>query len=156
MFDRLHRHGRLIGIGLAAALLNACGGGGASSPETEPFYLEEQEEWTLVWADEFNGSSVDAANWTFQTGDGTDYGLPEPGWGNGERQFYLEDNAAVADGSLVITAKEEPMGGMPYTSSRMRSIGKFDFTYGRVEMRAKAAAGQGLWSAIWMMPTNSP
>ena len=94
MFDRLHRHGRLIGIGLAAALLNACGGGGASSPETEPFYLEEQEEWTLVWADEFNGSSVDAANWTFQTGDGTDYGLPEPGWGNGERQFYLEDNAA--------------------------------------------------------------
>ena len=91
--------------------------GGASSPETEPFYLEEQEEWTLVWADEFNGSSVDAANWTFQTGDGTDYGLPEPGWGNGERQFYLEDNAAVADGSLVITAKEEPMGGMPYTSS---------------------------------------
>ena len=25
MFDRLYRHGRLVGIGLAAALLNACG-----------------------------------------------------------------------------------------------------------------------------------
>jgi len=82
MFDRLHRHGRLIGIGLAAALLNACGGGGASSPETEPFYIEEQEEWSLVWADEFNGSSVDSSNWTFQTGDGSDNGLP--GWGNYE------------------------------------------------------------------------
>jgi beta-glucanase (GH16 family) len=91
MFDRLHRHGRLIGIGLAAALLNACGGGGASSPETEPFYIEEQEEWSLVWADEFNGSSVDSSNWTFQTGDGSDNGLP--GWGNYELQYYQADNA---------------------------------------------------------------
>ena len=48
MFDRMHRHGRLIGIGLAAALLNACGGGGASSPETEPFYIQEEEDrWTV-------------------------------------------------------------------------------------------------------------
>ena len=107
------------------------------------------------WADEFNGSSVDAANWTFQTGDGTDYSLPEPGWGNGERRS-ISKTTQRADGSLVITAKEEPMGGMPYTSSRVRSIGKFDFTYGRVEMRAKAAAGLGPLVSVWMMPTNSP
>ena len=44
MFDRLYRHGRLVGIGLAAALINACGGGGASSPETEPFYVEQEAE----------------------------------------------------------------------------------------------------------------
>jgi hypothetical protein len=48
--------------------------------------IEEQEEWSLVWADEFNGSSVDSSNWTFQTGDGSDNGLP--GWGNYELQYY--------------------------------------------------------------------
>ena len=166
MVDRLYRHSRLLGIGLIAALINACGGGGSSavSPETTAFYVEEtEEEWGLVWSDEFDGSSVDESNWTFQLGDGSDYGLPA-GWGNGERQWYQPDNATIGvadiDGQdesvLVITAKEEQAGGLPYTSSRMRSIGKFDFKYGRVEMRAKAAAGQGLWSAIWMMPSDSP
>ena len=166
MVDRLYRHSRLVGIGLIAALINACGGGGSSavSPETTAFYVEEsEEEWGLVWSDEFDGSSVDESNWTFQLGDGSDYGLPA-GWGNGERQWYQPDNATIGvadiDGQdesvLVITAKEEQAGGLPYTSSRMRSIGKFDFKYGRVEMRAKAAGGQGLWSAIWMMPSDSP
>ena len=158
MFDRLHRHGRLIGIGLAAALLNACGGGGASSPETEPFYIEEQEEWSLVWADEFNGSSVDSSNWTFQTGDGSDNGLP--GWGNYELQYYQADNASIqevdGESSLVIEARQESVGSSAYTSSRMRSINKFDFQYGRVEIKAKAAPGDGMWSAIWMLPTSSP
>lgn len=158
MFDRLHRHGRLIGIGLAAALLNACGGGGASSPETEPFYIEEQEEWSLVWADEFNGSSVDSSNWTFQTGDGSDNGLP--GWGNYELQYYQADNASIqevdGESSLVIEARQESVGSSAYTSARMRSINKFDFQYGRVEIRSKAAPGNGMWSAIWMLPTSSP
>ena len=154
MFDRLYRHGRLIGIGLAAALINACGGGGASSPETEPFFVEEEAEWALVWSDEFDGSTVNTANWSFQEGDGSDI-FGQPGWGNFERQYYQADNATVADGLLTITARSEEVGGMPYTSTRMRSLNKFDFKYGRVEVRASAAPGQGLWSAVWMLPSDA-
>jgi len=167
MVDRLYRHSRLLGIGLIAALINACGGGGGSAVplDTPAFYVEpDDEEWGLVWSDEFDGTSVNADNWEFQIGDGTDYGLPEPGWGNGERQWYTAENASIGtveidsqdESALIITAMEEAQGGMPYTSSRLRTKDKFDFTYGRVEIRAKAAAGQGLWSAIWMMPTDSP
>ena len=154
MFDRLYRHGRLAGIGLAAALLSACGGGSATAPDTEPFYIEQEEEWSLVWSDEFDGTTVNAANWTFQEGDGSDiFGFP--GWGNSEQQYYQADNATVGDGMLTITARSENVGGMPYTSSRMRSLNKFDFKFGRVEVRASAAPGQGLWSAVWMLPSDS-
>jgi len=157
MFDRLYRHGRLFGIGLAAALLSACGGGSATSPEVEPFYLEEEEEWSLVWSDEFDGAGVDSANWTFQLGDGADNGLP--GWGNYELQYYQADNASIQDvddtSALVIEARQEDVGNSAFTSARMRSVNKFDFQYGRVEIRSKAAPGDGMWSAVWMMPTNS-
>lgn len=158
MIDRLYRRGRFLGLATTAAVLTACGGGGsADSVVVEPFYVAPTEEWKLVWADEFDGASVDSANWSFQEGDGTEYGVP--GWGNNELQYYEADNASIADvdgdSSLVISAEADIVGGKAYTSSRMRSIDKFDFEYGRVEIRAKAAPGDGMWSAIWMMPTDS-
>lgn len=135
--------------------LAGCSGGDAGSPVTEPFYPEASEEWQLVWSDEFDGESVDTANWEAQIGDGSDYGLTR--WGNNEQQWYLAENATVADGMLYITAKaEEVVPGFGYTSARLRTANKFDFKYGRVEIRAKAAPGQGFWSAGWMLPTDSP
>ena len=47
MFDRLYRHGRLVGIGLAAALLNACGGGGGTAPGAGPLFLGGEGEGGL-------------------------------------------------------------------------------------------------------------
>ncbi|MEN0050426.1 MAG: hypothetical protein AAF806_25400, partial [Bacteroidota bacterium] len=84
----------------------------------------------LVWADEFNGNSLNLDDWTYEIGDG----CPELcGWGNQELQFYREENTTVADGILTITAKEESFGGYEYTSSRIITQGKQDFTYGRME-----------------------
>ena len=96
MFDRLYRHGRLVGIGLAAALLNACGGGSATAPDTEPFYLEEEDQsGALVWSDEFDGScrrfrETGLSNWVTVAITGL------PGWGNYELQYYQADNASIA------------------------------------------------------------
>jgi beta-glucanase (GH16 family) len=108
----------------------------------------------LVWSDEFNGTEVDLGKWTFQLGDGSEVGLPG-GWGNSELQYYTEDNATVAGGFLTITAKEEAVGGLDYTSSRLRSLGKGDWTFGRMEMRAKMPIGQGLWPAFWMLSSDT-
>src|SRR4051812_12074835 len=66
--------------------------------------------YQLVWSDEFNGTSVNTANRTFETGAG--------GWGNNEQQYYRSQNATVSNGNLVITAKRESFGGASYTSAR--------------------------------------
>lgn len=110
-------------------------------------------DWQLVWNDEFEGTTVDDTKWTFQSGDGCDINLC--GWGNNELQWYTPHNTTVADGYLTITAQEQELAGRAYTSSRLRSINKGDWRYGRFEIRAKLPTGQGLWPAIWMMPTDN-
>ena len=108
----------------------------------------------LVWSDEFDGTEVDTAKWSFQRGDGTEVYLP-PGWGNNEQQWYTEENATVADGFLTITARKESVEpGYNFTSARLRSFRKGDWTYGRMEMRAKMPLGKGLWPAFWMLSTH--
>ena len=103
--------------------------------------------YSLVWSDEFNGDSVDPANWTMETGSLNV---------NNEKEYYQAANATVENGNLVITAKREDMGGFPYTSSRMNSLGKVSAKYGRIEARIKIPLGAGLWPAFWMMGTDLP
>ncbi|NNE08865.1 MAG: glycoside hydrolase family 16 protein, partial [Gemmatimonadetes bacterium] len=109
-------------------------------------------DYELVWEDEFNGTEVDTSRWEFQTGDGCSIGLC--GWGNNELQYYRSQNATVSGGLLTITAREESFGGKDYTSSRLRTKNRGDWTYGRFEMRAKLPIGQGIWPAFWMLSTN--
>ncbi|MEM8930636.1 MAG: family 16 glycosylhydrolase, partial [Acidobacteriota bacterium] len=133
----------LLTVGLLA--------GFGSTPAAEA-QCAELPGCVLVWSDEFDGTSVDLSKWTFQLGDGSDIGLP--GWGNNELQYYQAENATVAGGFLTITAKEESVAGFDYTSTRMRSLAKGDWTFGRFEMRAKMPIGQGLWPAFWMLSSD--
>ena len=92
-----------------------------------------QAQYTLVWEDDFNGTSVNPANWEFQVGTG----CPSLcNWGNNELQYYRAENATVAGGLLTITARQQSFGGKSYTSARLLSRGLADFTYGKIEMRA--------------------
>lgn len=112
----------------------------------DPDYLSKLE---LVWADEFDGDAVNQDSWTFQTG--------ASGWGNNELQNYTSGkNATVENGILTITAKKLDDKKQPgsYTSSRLSSKDKHEFTYGRMEIRAKLPSGTGIWPAIWMLGTN--
>ena len=102
----------------------------------------------LIWQDEFDGSTVNSSNWTFEIGTGSN------GWGNNELQYYLEDNTYILEDNLVIEAKRESFGGRNYTSSRLITKDKFDFQYGRVDIRAALPEGQGLWPALWMLGAN--
>ena len=136
--------------------LTGCGGGNDNSAigGNEPANPVTPRGWELVWSDEFSGSALDSGKWNIQTGDGTAEGIP--GWGNNELQTYQAANVAVSGGNLVITAREEAVGRHAYTSGRINTSGKMDMRYGRVEASIRAPAGQGMWAAFWMLPTDSP
>ncbi|MDF2180131.1 family 16 glycosylhydrolase [Aliiglaciecola sp. CAU 1673] len=108
-----------------------------------------------VWADEFNGNSVDTSKWEIMTGDGCSYGIC--GWGNSELQSYQAANLTVANGLLTITAKKQRVQSKQYTSGRIRTANMPNggqWTNGRFEARIKIPKGAGLWPAFWMLPTN--
>jgi beta-glucanase (GH16 family) len=110
---------------------------------------------TLVWSDEFDRPGLpDPVKWHYETA------FNKNGWFNGEKQYYAAsrpENARVADGKLVITARHERLtsasdyGGQDYSSARLTTKGTAAWTYGFVEVRAKLACGRGLWPAIWML-----
>lgn len=103
----------------------------------------------LIWSDEFDETgSPSSDKWTYDLGNGSD------GWGNNEEQYYTRSNATSEDGILKITAKQETYRGYEYTSSRLKTQGRFSFTYGKVEVRAKLPKGGGTWPAIWMLGEN--
>lgn len=103
------------------------------------------EGMTLVWQDEFSGSEL-GEDWTYEFGGG--------GWGNNELQYYRDKNTLMREGNLVIEARKENFGGRAYTSSRLITKDKYEFLYGRVDVRAVLPFGQGLWPAIWMLGAN--
>jgi beta-glucanase (GH16 family) len=127
------------------------------------------EEWALVWSDEFEGDAIDTEKWGFD--------LDCWGGGNEERQCYTArpENAFVENGRLNIVARREnavgpalpfhldealpesergKLSAKPFTSARLTTKNKADWTYGRFEIRARAPQGQGAWAAAWMLPTE--
>ncbi len=118
--------------------------GGYTSPDSYDGYH-------LAWADEFDGTELNLADWTFETGDGCPNNC---GWGNNELQYYRDDNTSIVDGNLVITAKKQQFGDRDYTSSRIVTKGKKQFKFGRIDIRAALPEGQGIWPALWMLGSN--
>ncbi len=104
------------------------------------------QNWTLVWQDEFTNRISE--DWVFETGNGNS------GWGNNELQYYRQQNATIENGNLVITAKQENVGGYNYTSARMKTQGRKSWKYGKVEARISMPSFMGSWPAFWMLGDN--
>lgn len=117
---------------------SASAGGSAAS-------VKKAQALTLIWNDEFNGTTIDGSKWN------VDNGNPNV---NNEKQYYLAANAQVTGGNLVITAKNQYVEGQPYTSAKLNTLGKFSVKYGRIEARIKVPAFQGSWPAFWMLGEN--
>ena len=154
--------GMLCGLALVATGISGCGNDIepiVDEPEKQPMEshnqpaqstIPEYNGYTLLWNDEFDGDSLNVDIWNRE--------LREPGWTNNELQEYTgsEENVFVRDGALVIKALKTVTdeGKDYYTSGKVTTQKKKDFMYGKVVVSAKVPEGQGLWPAIWMMPTD--
>lgn len=112
--------------------------------------IPQYEGYNLVWNDEFNGEEFTFDDWNWE--------IRRAGWTNNELQAYnaSRDNIFLRDGKLVLKAIKSvnEYGKTVYTSGKVQTLDKHNFLYGRIDVRAKVPAGQGLWPAIWMMPTR--
>jgi beta-glucanase (GH16 family) len=123
------------------------------------------DDWKLVWSDEFDKPGLpDSTKWDYESGF----------LRNHEKQFYTRarsENARVDDGLLIIEARKEtysipaptPKGkgrsrvnseNADYTSASLTTRGKAQWTYGRIEVRAKLPSGRGTWPAIWTLGSS--
>ena len=106
----------------------------------------------MVWQDEFDHPGLpDPAKWKYDTGF----------IANHELQYYTHDrpeNARVNNGMLDITARNDSFISnghiYPITSARLITQGLKNWTYGRIEVRAKIPSSLGTWPAIWTLGNN--
>jgi beta-glucanase (GH16 family) len=111
--------------------------------------------YKLIWSDEFSGTAVDTTAWSF---------IEACNQPNQEQEFYTKSCLTVENGNLVVWSKYNPNGqqwnapnaaAARYTSGRIESRKKKQFTFGYFETKLITPVGQvpgpGLWSAVWTL-----
>ncbi|MBI4891006.1 MAG: glycoside hydrolase family 16 protein [Acidobacteria bacterium] len=92
--------------------------------------------YKLKWADEFDGSKLDATKWVYRT--------DSKHWST-----QKAENVALQKGSLVLLLKKEQAGDKQYAGAGV--ISRPVFRFGYYETRFRILAGKGWHSSFWMM-----
>lgn len=136
-----------LSLGVACSgNLNTGEEGGPAGPGTGS---GETDGYKLVWEDQFNDGALDESKWYIEVnGDGG---------GNQELQYYRAENISVGpdedgNGCLIITARRENFNGKSFTSGRLNTSDRYEFTHGKVEASIKLpSTANGLWPAFWLL-----
>jgi beta-glucanase (GH16 family) len=105
--------------------------------------IPDRPGWRLSWHDEFDGTSINTANWVAANRQNSN---------NNEKQYYRPEQVAVVDGNLQITATNQPLANKQYRSGLITSQARFGT--GRFEARIDLPATQGMWPAFWLNPNQ--
>ncbi len=131
-FHRVMHSGLLILLWIGAALSAFAG------PRDLP-------GWKLVWSDEFTGRSIDSSKWKACERGGSDWNdtmSADP------KCFALKNGVLELRGFANPDRKKD---AVEYLTGGITSQGKFDFTYGKVVIRARFKSATGAWPALWML-----
>ena len=123
---------------------------------------EVTRNYSVVWVEDFQSqTTLNKSIWKPENGDGTEY--RNKGWGNKERQYYL-DTQIKFDTTNGLTLAATKSGADKYKcyygtqcewiSSKFVTKGLIGFKYGRIEAQIKGPVGAGAWGAFWMLGAN--
>ena len=125
---------------MAAAVLGGCGAdqGAVKTPDAESTL--DLSGMELVFSEDFDGE-LDRSVWN-TSGD-----RPERRGG-----YWAEEQCFTQDGNLIIRTeyKEDGKYGPGWYTGTCSTRGLKEYTYGYYEVRCKAPAAEGLWSAFWL------
>ncbi|NNE09599.1 MAG: glycoside hydrolase family 16 protein, partial [Gemmatimonadetes bacterium] len=123
--------------------------------------MAQAQVGSLIWEDNFD----DLDNWLKVEGNGS------WGWGNGELEFYKNENVDIApvagepgNNAMRITARAESGPGivdqwgnpLSYTSGKVTTESFVSIKYGMIETRVKIPnIDLGGWPAVWMLGTTN-
>jgi len=97
----------------------------------------EGKAWKLAWNDEFEGARLDETKWNV------------PPDGKRRDAFWMRKAISLdGKGHLVISTLKE---GDRYIDGCVRTLGKFEHTYGYYVARIRFQEQPGHWSAFWLM-----
>lgn len=106
-------------------------------------------EWSLTFAEEFDGDSLDSRLWNVSTDNYWD-----------KRCHFSERNVIVGDGVARLRFEKKRLRhkgeDREFTSGFLDTFGKWTQQYGYFEARMKLPTAPGLWPAFWMMPDRGP
>jgi len=100
-----------------------------------------------VFRDDFEGPTVDESKWNLVNASARV---------NGEQEFYIPEAISQDHSCLIIRSDRVNHGDKQFTSGRLDTRGKYSFTYGQVEWRAKLPKGKGIWPALWLLRPECP
>lgn len=132
-------------------------------PGPGPDPLPSYPGYTLLWSEEFNGTSVDTTRWNIETGTGIngDFGTGQIDRATARPEnVHIEKGVANADGGcLVLTTRKEFYIDRNYTSGRVTTQNKESWGPGhRIEARiwTRDVKYKGQGTAFWMGPDEMP
>ena len=121
-----------------------------ASADTAPISAQESE-WELVFCDEFNqpnGSQPDPAKWNAATRNPSTWAR----WiSSSPRVAYIKNGALIC---RAIPNKWEPTDTAKMLTGAVNTREKFEFQYGKVEVRMKTNLTPSNFPAIWMSKSS--
>ncbi len=123
----------------------------ATSSATKYFDVYEVpgENWNLAWEEGFNDGELNSDLWFRRVGKFRPDREPIYHRSDNPENIYFED------GNLVIRTEVEEYEGIPATGAYIDTYGKHQFSYGRIEVRAKLPEGDNIWPAAWLMSPST-
>ncbi len=110
---------------------------------TFDFTIDLEDEWNLVFEDDFDGTELNKDVWNV--------------WDFADWQYYYSPESIFLDGKgnlinrMQINETEHPEFGYTKQAGAITTLDKYETTYGYYEIRMIPNMTSGLWSAFWLM-----